>query len=554
MHRTFTRRRAALAVAGVASLAVIGTSAGTYAALSDPAGATRNAGDQTAEIASEVKFGPAKNVILLIGDGMGDSEITVARDYLKGAAGRFEGIDALPLTGQYTTYSLHKKGTKLFDVDYSGKPDYDPESASTASAWSTGTKTYDGSLAVDLDNVAQRSLLKLAKEKGLKVGDVTTSEIQDATPAAQYAAINERGCYSPARLTDGCKNAGFTKSITEQLLDVRPDVTLGGGATYFGETVDGKDNKVGGKTLDALATEQGFQKVTDKAGLAGLTEASQTKPVLGLFAPGNLPTNFKSANAVKDGNKKAPVTCEANPARPATQPSLADMTDKAIKLLDNTKGFFLQVEGASIDKRDHASDACGQIGETDDLDKAVKVALDYAKAHRDTAVFLTADHAHTSQIVEVNSTSPGVSINLINPAADNAPLAVNYGTTAVSDPTSPTEVDKASQQHTGSQLRIAGYGPGAANIVGLTDNTDVFFTVSRLLGLGNAAAGPLDKAPVPPTVVRTVTKQVVPAALKASVAKKIKTLTTRAKRAKGAKKRTLKAQLSAYRQIQRSLR
>ena len=75
------------------------------------------------------------------------------------------------------------------------------------------------------------------------------------------------------------------------------------------------------------------------------------------------------------------------------------MTAKAIKLLENRKGFFLQVEGASIDKQDHATNACGQLGETVAFDKAIGVALDYQRTHPDTLVVVTADHSHTSQIV-----------------------------------------------------------------------------------------------------------------------------------------------------------
>ena len=146
------------------------------------------------------------------------------------------------------------------------------------------------------------------------------------------------------------------------------------------------------------------------------------------------------------------------------------MTDKAIDLLENRNGFFLQVEGASIDKQDHASDACGQIGETVDLDEAVQVALAYAKKHGNTSVFVTADHAHTSQIIEVGSDSPGKTVTLTT--ADNAPMTINYATST-----------GTSQQHTGTQLRVAGYGPGAANIVGLTDQTDLYFTMRDALGL-----------------------------------------------------------------------
>ncbi len=74
-----------------------------------PGGARRLTGDQTAALRDSLSDKPAKNIILLIGDGMGDSEITAARNYAEGAGGFFKGIDALPLTGQYTHYALNKK-------------------------------------------------------------------------------------------------------------------------------------------------------------------------------------------------------------------------------------------------------------------------------------------------------------------------------------------------------------------------------------------------------------------------------------------------------------
>ena len=125
------------------------------------------------------------------------------------------------------------------------------------------------------------------------------------------------------------------------------------------------------------------------------------------------------------------------------------MTKKSIQLLDkgNKKGFFLQVEGASIDKQDHAADACGQIGETVDLDEAVKVALDFAKKDKHTTVIVTADHAHTSQIIEAGSTSPGLTANLLT--NEGSPMTLNYGTSPAG----------GSQQHTGTQLRVAATDP-----------------------------------------------------------------------------------------------
>lgn len=468
---------AALSVSVTGSLAFAGTS--TTDALNEHGGATRNAGDRTDAVRKAVVGGHARNVILLIGDGMGDSEITSARNYAKGAAGRFAGIDALPLTGQYTTYSLSKA---------TGLPDYVPDSAATGSAWSTGTKTYDNAVSVNLAGQPQQTLLELAKANGLKTGDVTTSELQDATPAVQVSHISARSCYGPVKTTATCPEAakenGGLGSITEQLLDTRPDVTLGGGATTFAETATA--GTWAGQTLAQQATARGYTTVTDKAGLAAVTKADQDTPLLGLFAPGNLPVRWVGPAATAGGAALPPVTCTANPAQPATQPKLAEMTDKAIKLLENPNGFFLQVEGASIDKQDHAADACGQIGEVVDLDEAVQVALAYAKKVGNTSVFVTADHAHTSQIIEVGSDSPGKTVALTT--ADGAPMAINYGTSTGS-----------SQQHTGSQLRIAGYGPGAANIVGLTDQTDLYFTIRDALGLVDDAEHASDKAKVSAT-------------------------------------------------------
>ncbi len=452
------------ATAVTVSVATLAAAAPTVD-LSLPWAANRNDGDQTRGVGRAVEGGKARNVILLIGDGMGDSEITIARNYAEGAAGRFAGIDALPLTGQYTTYSLTK----------AGKPDYDPDSAATGTAWATGVKSYDGAISVDIHGTAHTTLLELAKAGGLRTGNVTTAEIQDATPAVQAAHVTARSCYGPkATLTTCAGNAlenGGAGSITEQIISTRADVTLGGGATTFNELATA--GAYAGKTLKQQATERGYQIVGDLAELKAVKQANQTTPLLGLFANGNMPVRWVGPEATADGGKKDPATCSANPGRTATQPSLADMTSKAISLLSTKHGlgFFLQVEGASIDKQDHAANACGQIGETVDLDEAVQAALAFAKKDGNTSVFVTADHAHTSQIVEAGSVTPGLTVNLLT--ADDAPMTINYATAAKG----------ASMQHTGSQLRIAGYGPGAANIVGLTDQTDLNTTIRRALGL-----------------------------------------------------------------------
>lgn len=429
-------------------------------------GARRFTTDQTQIIRENLRTTKAKNVILLIGDGMGDSEITAARNFAHGAGGFFPGLDALPITGQYTHYSLDKK---------THKPDYVTDSAASGTAWATGVKSYNGAIGVDVYGKPHKNLIELAKAAGLATGNVSTAEIQDATPAVMAAHVAARKCYGPSATTakcpkDAAENGGLG-SITEQLIRERADVTLGGGMKSFEETAVAGDFK-GEKLLDA-AKKRGYQVVTNLDELAKIQHANEKTPLLGLFAPGNMPVRLTGPKASLHGNlDQPPVTCEKNPKRTADIPTLADMTQKAIDLLKtNPKGFFLQVEGASIDKQDHAANPCGQFGETVDLDEAVQKALAFAKKDGNTLVIVTADHAHACQIVYPNAKAPGLTQAVMT--ADGVPMAVSYGNSE----------DPENQGHTGTQLRVAAYGPHAGNVAGLTDQTDLFFTIRDALGL-----------------------------------------------------------------------
>ncbi|CAI1754901.1 alkaline phosphatase [Serratia liquefaciens] len=431
----------------------------------EPGGARRLSGDQTAALKASLSDKTVKNVILLIGDGMGDSEITSARNYAEGAGGYFKGIDALPLTGQYTHYSLDKK---------THKPDYVTDSAASATAWSTGVKTYNGALGVDVNGKDQPTLLEIAKAAGKATGNVSTAELQDATPAAQISHVTSRKCYGPEETSEKCAtNAlenGGRGSISEQLLKARADVTLGGGAKSFNQLA--KSGEWQGKSLKEQATALGYQWVENLDALNAVNVANQKKPLLGLFAAGNMPVRWQGPKASYHGNLDQPaVTCQNNPARTADIPTLAVMTEKAIDLLKTNKnGFFLQVEGASIDKQDHAANPCGQFGETVDLDEAVQKALEFARADGNTLVIVTADHAHSSQIIAADAKAPGLTQMLTT--KDGAPMTISYGN---------SEVD--SQGHTGTQLRVAAYGPHAANVVGLTDQTDLFYTMRDAMAI-----------------------------------------------------------------------
>lgn len=142
-------------------------------------------------------------------------------NYIHGAAGTFPGIDALPLTRQYTTSSLSKK---------TGSPNYVPDSAAIDTTWSTGTKSYNGAISVDVNGTAQKTLLQTAKTNGLKTGNITTTAIQDATTAVQVANVTSRSYFGPEATSKKC-----------------PDISTGGGSGSFNE--EAKAGTYAGKSL-----------------------------------------------------------------------------------------------------------------------------------------------------------------------------------------------------------------------------------------------------------------------------------------------------------------
>jgi len=250
---------------------------------------------------------------------------------------------------------------------------------------------------------------------------------------------------------------------------------MGGGKARFDQTITG--GPFTGRTVIDQATALGYTVATDQAGLDAARPGGK---FLGLFAPVNMDLEWTGPLAKPYPGPAATACTESNPTRPATMPHLADMTSKAIDLLstkvkhDRSRGFYLQVEGASIDKQDHAENPCGQIGETVEFDRAIQVALDFAKRNPDTLIIVTADHGHTSQIIDpatATDHTPGAMATIMT--HEGQPMTLNYA----------TNLDGRSQSHTGTEVRVAAQGPQAANVVGITDQTDLFHTMARALGV-----------------------------------------------------------------------
>jgi len=182
---------------------------------------------------------------------------------------------------------------------------------------------------------------------------------------------------------------------------------------------------------------------------------------------------------VEDATRPATTKCQ--PSNRGTEPTLAEMTDKAIKLLQgNTKGFVLQVEGASIDKRDHASDACGQIGELIGMDDAIGIAQEFQRTHPDTLIVVSADHSHTSQIIGPTTVPRGQYTTL--QTVDGAPIRIAYGTAPIA----------GSQSHTGATVPVFASGPRAADVTGTIDQTALFPVLTNT----QTGSGPATSTPV----------------------------------------------------------
>jgi alkaline phosphatase len=453
------RTRMGVVALSAAALAAAGGASAVIAGDSSPR-------DNGQSIKSQIDSRTPKNVILLIGDGTGDSELTVGRYYLNGAEGPPMAYETLPFTGSLHTWNLQ------FGPGPHYPPNYVPDSAPTATAWSTGRKTNDARLSqgpssaenVPGSNQGFKTTFEIMKARGKAVGNVATSELTDATPAAPASHISRRACQGPQDARNLCpsetKGSGGLGSITEQMVDHRLDVNLGGGRARFEQTLDN-----GSGNVIQYAQSKGFRYVTDAAGLDAVTSV-RDKPLLGLFNGGNMTTQFAPLVAAPTPGAGSPTTrCNEN-NRPANEPSLGAMTDKAIKLLSQDRdGFFLQVESASIDKRNHASDLCGQIGETKQLDDSVKVALAFQRRNPNTLIVVTADHSHTSQIVGETSDTPGFYATL--QTADGQPMRVSYGTGRT----------PGGQGHTGGRIPIAAKGPQASNVLGIRDQTDLFYTL-----------------------------------------------------------------------------
>jgi len=439
----------------------------------------------------------AKNVILFVGDGMGLSTVAAAR-ILEGQRNGRSGEENALSFERFPYLSL----SKTYSVD--GQT---PDSAPTMTAMVTGIKTRQGVLAVsqnvrynDCASANGRSvatLLEVSEALGLATGIVSTARITHATPAATYAHTPNRDWESDAELSAEAV-AGGCKDIARQMIEFPYgngiDVALGGGRSYFlpNTVADPEDAGSNGRRRDGrnLTTEwsngrPGAAYVWNKAQFDAINPAT-TGPVLGLFERSHM--EYEADRALDT----------------AKEPSLADMTAKAIDILQargGSKGFFLMVEGGRVDHAHHAGNASRALTDAIALSDAVRIASSKTSAE-DTLIIVTADHSHTFTVagypdrgndilgkVVTDGTlaldsngKPYTTLGYINGPGYRGPVArpdLTSVDTAQVDFLQEAAVPMASETHAAEDVAIYARGPGAHAFQGVVEQNVIFHVMAQ---------------------------------------------------------------------------
>lgn len=279
----------------------------------------------------------AKYIFYFIGDGMGIPQRAAASAY----AGKPLTVDTFPAQGVTTTSAADRFIT---------------DSAAAGTAMASGIKTKVGIVGLDPDLRPVKTLAEMAKERGKKVGIVSSVSIDHATPAAFYAHVPSRSMYHEIGMA--LVKSGF-------------DFFGGGGF----KDPEGKRSKAPqGHVLEA-ARAAGYTLVDDRRELMALKSSPGLKVI--------------AVNPWLQDSAALPYEID----RRSQDISLAEFTEKAVELLDNPKGFFLMVEGGKIDWACHANDAVAAIRDTLAFDEAVRVALRFYEKHpQETLIVVTGDH------------------------------------------------------------------------------------------------------------------------------------------------------------------
>ena len=442
-----------------------------------------------------------KNVLFFLGDGMGITTLTAMRIFEAGEAGSIT-IDTLPESAFVRTYS--EDGQVTDSAPSMAAYMTGVKMKNEVISMSTGTNAYapDGSqyvdengdtLCPDGNGEPVETMLERLKALGYATGVVSTTRITHATPATTYAHLCNRNGENAiaAQMVPG--GTGFNAALGDGI-----DVVLGGGRRHFLPGDDG-GRRTDGRNLIEEMQAAGYQYA---ASTAELMDVANDDRVLGLFTDSDMSYELDRL--------------------PQQEPSLAEMTDKAIDMLSSRDtGFFLMVEGGRIDHALHASNAKRALTDGVAFDNAIKTALDKMEeidpGLENTLVVVTADHDHTLVIngyaERTGKTDEGHAgvLGLVrnyangpdkgNPRTDvdgnpytilgfgNGPnrpasrVALDESTTSGNDYLQEAVIQLSSETHGGGDVFLGAMGMGAEQFHGVIDNTEVFGKINSALNL-----------------------------------------------------------------------
>lgn len=333
-----------------------------------------------AQTLSDLVSPKPKNIILMIGDGMGLAQVSAASTVNKDPL----NMEKCSIVGLIKTHSADA---------------YVTDSAAAGTALACGVRTNNRMLGIGPDSAPVKSIFAYARDEGKSTGLVVTSTVVHATPAAFVVQNSNRNSY---------------EAIAEAMVKSPPDVFIGGGSKYFNQRKDGVD-----LTEKLKAADYTVAMTLDEV------EQAKTARLAGLLAGDHMPAERGDM--------------------------LSRSVSVALRLLgQNPKGFFLMVEGSQIDFAGHRNEFDRNVAEMLDFDKAVGVALEFARKSGDTLVVITADH-------------------------ETGGLSLIGGDLAKGEVTP----FWAGKSHTAIMVPVFAEGVGAQAFSGVYDNTGIF---DRMLG------------------------------------------------------------------------
>ncbi len=411
-----------------------------------------------------------KNIIIMVGDGMGPAYTSAYRYYRDNPDTQEieQTVFDRLLVGNASTYPARESG-------------YVTDSAAAATALATGVKTYNGAISVDLEKQPIPTLMQQAKKAGMAIGVAVTSQVNHATPAAFLVHNESRRNY---------------EAIAQDYLTTDADVILGGGQRYFPAS------------LVEQFQQRGYQYLTEFDQL----ETIQPGKVLGLFADVQLPWAINEP----DSNH------------------LSKLTQVALQQLSqHPQGFVLLVEGSLIDWAGHNNDIATAMMEMHEFANAIEVVEQYVRQHSDTLMVVTADHSTGGMTIAANDSyewHPKYLKNITASPQDIAAnsLASNQWQTELTaqlgfdiNQQEMQQLDRARMQgeavletaikqlidirtntgwttggHTGVDVQVFANGPAAKLFSGYQDNTDIANKIISLLPKPGKKADAKPKAEV----------------------------------------------------------